>query len=102
MHYIRHTCFLKMGNIYEAMGGDISNISREEASIKCIYSLVDLLKDIGIPNSLTGFGVPLTALEQLTTDGVKQKRLLGRCPMQLTEKDINTIYKNAFAGELAI
>ena len=100
MSYIRPACFSKMGDIYNAMGGDIANITPEEASVKCIFSLVGLLKDIGIPATLAGFDVPLSALEQLTTDGVKQKRLLARCPMQLTEKDIANIYKNAFSGEL--
>src|SRR5476649_1033687 len=100
MNYIRNSCFVKMGRIYQAMGGNTENISAEEASIKCIYSLAELLKDIGIPDSLPGFNVPLSALEQLTTDGVKQKRLLARCPMKLTEKDISNIYASAFSGTL--
>jgi len=100
MSYIRPACFNKMANIYSAMGGDTAGISPEEASVKCIFSLVELLKDIGIPATLAGFNVPLSALEQLTTDGVKQKRLLARCPMPLTEKDISNIYQTAFSGEL--
>lgn len=100
MNYIRNTCFKKMGDIFSAMGGNVTRISPEEASVKCIFSLIDLLKDIGIPNTLAGFGVPLSALEQLTTDGIKQKRLLARCPMPLTEKDIYNIYTTAFSGVL--
>lgn len=100
MNYIRNFCFVKMGRIYQAMGGNTENISAEEASIKCIYSLTELLGDIGIPNSLPGFDIPLSALEQLTADGVKQKRLLARCPMKLTEKDISNIYASAFSGML--
>ncbi|QKJ32638.1 iron-containing alcohol dehydrogenase [Mucilaginibacter mali] len=102
MSYIRSCCFAKMGDIYAAMGGDVSGIGPEEASVKCIFALVNLLRDIGIPPTLAGFNVPASALEQLTADGVKQKRLLARCPMALTETDISNIYKTAFSGELAI
>jgi alcohol dehydrogenase class IV len=100
MKYIRSTCFVKMGVIYEAMGGDVNGMSPEEASFKCIDSFVSLLSDIGIPNTLQGFDIPKSALEQLTIDGAKQKRLLARCPMELNEKDIFAIYDSAFTGNL--
>lgn len=102
MSYIRSCCFAKMGDIYAAMGGDVSGISAEEASVKCIFALVNLLRDIGIPPTLAGFNVPASALEQLTADGVKQKRLLARCPMALTETDISNIYQTAFSGDLSL
>jgi alcohol dehydrogenase class IV len=100
MDYIRPSCFVKMGDIFAAMNGSVTGISPEEASVKCIFSLISLLKDIGIPATLAGFNVPESALEQLTADGVKQKRLLARCPMPLNESDIFNIYKKAFSGHL--
>jgi alcohol dehydrogenase class IV len=100
MSYIRPTCFAKMADIFAAMGGNVNDMSQEEASVKCIFSLVSLLRDIGVPNTLGGFNVPESALEQLTIDSVKQKRLLARCPMQLTATDISNIYKTAFSGQL--
>lgn len=101
MSYIRNACFLKMGNIFKAMGGNTTDMSDEEASVECIRCLIDLLKDIGIPSTLGGFNIPTSALDQLTSDGVKQKRLLARCPMPLTEKDISNIYSSAFLGTIA-
>ncbi|HEY0667118.1 MAG TPA: iron-containing alcohol dehydrogenase [Sphingobacteriaceae bacterium] len=100
MSYIRNACFLKMGNIFRAMGGNTTDMSDEEASVQCIHCLIDLLKDIGIPSTLGGFNIPTSALDQLTSDGVKQKRLLARCPMPLTEKDISNIYSSAFSGTI--
>lgn len=100
MSYIRPACFAKMADIYKAMGGNVNGLSPEEASVKCIYALADLLKKIGIPDKLTGFGIPESALDQLTTDAVKQKRLLARCPMQLTQDDIRNIYEAAFTGQI--
>lgn len=98
MDYIRPACFSKMGDIFAAMNGGLTDITSEEASVKCIFSLISLLNDIGIPATLAGFNVPESALEQLTADGFKQKRLLARCPMPLTETDILNIYKKAFWG----
>lgn len=102
MSYIRQSCFSKMAGIFIAMGGDARDLNEDAASQKCISLLAGLLHDIGIPKTLGGFNVPFSALEQLTTDGVKQKRLLARCPMPLTEADIATIYKTAFTGELVL
>lgn len=99
MRYIRTSCFIKMGYIYEAMGYSLNGISMEEASFKCIEQLSELLTEINIPNTLQGFNIPFSALKPLTKDGVKQKRLLARCPMTLTEEDIYNIYDAAFSGK---
>lgn len=101
MSYIRNSCFVKMGNIFKVMGGNAAGLSDEETSVLCIECLVNLLKDIGIPQTLGGFDIPFSALDQLTMDGVKQKRLLARCPMSLTEQDISNIYRSAFSGTTA-
>jgi len=100
MNYIKKSCQIKMGNIFKAMGGDTNGMRDDEASMRCISSLVDLLKKIGIPATLDGFNIPLSALQQLTCDAVKQTRLLARCPQHLTEEDISNIYQSAFSGEL--
>jgi alcohol dehydrogenase class IV len=100
MKYIRGACFKKMANIYEAMGGDLTGLTLEEASVKCVECLVKLLKDIGIPPTLQGFNIPESALAQLTKDAVAQKRLLARCPMPLSDRDIHSIYQSAFTGKL--
>ncbi len=100
MSYIRNSCFEKMGNIFKAMGGNTIGMSSEEASVKCIYSLSSLLKDIDIPQVLSGFNIPVSALDKLTADGIKQTRLLARCRMKITEQDIYNIYSSAFSGTL--
>ncbi|MBC7759591.1 MAG: iron-containing alcohol dehydrogenase [Phormidesmis sp. FL-bin-119] len=101
LNYIQASCVFKLGKIFEAMGGDIKGMSPAEASVACINSLVSLLCDVGIPQTLGGFNIPESALEQLTTDGTKQTRLLARCPMALTARDISNIYQSAFTGKLS-
>lgn len=102
MDYIRESCEKRMGDILESMGGNRSLLSDEEASIKCVEYLADLVKDVGIPQTLQGFSIPQSALEKLTEDGVKQKRLLARSPMPLNKEDIYNIYEATFHGKLSI
>ncbi|WP_240421452.1 iron-containing alcohol dehydrogenase [Paenibacillus periandrae] len=98
MGYIRSSCTKRMADILQALGGYASYLSEEEASRKCVDELERLVSDVGIPNTLRGFNIPESALESLTEDGVKQKRLLARSPLPLLKEDIRTIYQSAFDG----
>lgn len=98
MSYIRTSCTKRMADILEALGGNKGLLSEEEASYKCVDELIRMVKDVGIPTTLGGFNIPESALEQLTSDGVKQKRILGRSPLPLHEGDIRKIYQSAFDG----
>lgn len=96
--YIRQSCEKRMKDIYDAMGFSSANLSQEEASYRCVAELKRLVEDVNIPSSLKGFNISEDALESLTNDGVKQKRILARSPMPLLKEDIYTIYKAAFDG----
>ena len=101
MGYIRQSCEKRMKDIYDAMGFSSANLSQEEASYKCVAELERLVQDVNIPSTLTGFNIPEDALENLTNDAVKQKRILARSPMPLGKDDIYAIYKAAFDGVVA-
>ena len=101
MGYIRQSCEKRMKDIYDAMGFSSANLSQEEASYKCVAELERLVQDVNIPSTLTGFNIPEDALENLTNDAVKQKRILARSPMPLEKDDIYAIYKAAFDGVVA-
>ena len=96
--YIRKTCADKLNVILHALTGKYHHLDTETGSLKCIEVLASLMEDIGIPQTLGGFNIPLTAATALAKDGIKQKRLLGRCPMELAEEDIFQIYEAAFSG----
>lgn len=98
MSYIRQSCTKRMADILEALGGNSSFMSEEEASYKCVDELKRIVQDVGIPSTLAGFDVPESALDSLTADGVKQKRILARSPLPLGEADIRKIYQSAFDG----
>lgn len=98
MGYIRRSCTKQMADILNALGGNSAYLSEEEASYACVEMLEQLVKDVGVPMTLNGFDVPRTALDQLTEDGVQQKRLLSRSPLPLGREDIRKIYSAAFDG----
>ncbi|PLR83280.1 alcohol dehydrogenase [Bacillus canaveralius] len=100
MGYIRSSCTKRMADILNALGGNSAYLSDEEASYKCVEELEKLVADVGIPQILQGFGIPESALEKLTEDGVKQKRLLARSPLPLDKEDIFKIYQSAYVGKV--
>ncbi|MCM2603254.1 iron-containing alcohol dehydrogenase [Rossellomorea marisflavi] len=100
MGYIRKSCEGRMADVLEAIEGRSNDLSKEEASRKCVEELVRIVRGVGIPQRLSQFDIPESALEELTKDGVKQKRLLARSPMVLEEADIHRIYQAAYDGEV--
>jgi alcohol dehydrogenase class IV len=98
LDYIQHSCHPKIAKIYKAMGGYVTGLSLEEVSEKCISNIKSLLNEVGIPQTLKGFNIPLSALDTLADDAIKQKRLLSRCPMELDRNDIFNIYQASFNG----
>jgi len=100
MNYIQKSCARKMAMILEALGGNISGLSDDKAAATCVEQLAALIKDIGLPVTLAGFNIPATAATSLAEDGIKQKRLLARCPMTLTQENILQIYQSAVSGVL--
>ncbi|MGN7477169.1 iron-containing alcohol dehydrogenase [Solibacillus silvestris] len=101
MEYIRSSCKKRMTDIYGALGYNPLQLSEEEASIKCVEQLRNLVKDVGIPLTLKEFNIEETDLQDLTKDAINQKRLLGRSPMPLLAEDIYSIYKAAYDGTAA-
>ncbi|MDR4938395.1 iron-containing alcohol dehydrogenase [Rossellomorea marisflavi] len=100
MGYIRKSCEGRMAAILEAVKGKSTDLSDEEASKQCVEELVGIVRDVGIPQRLSEFGISESSLDALTRDGVKQKRLLARSPMTLGEEDIRVIYRAAYVGEV--
>lgn len=101
--YIHRSCVGRLSNILGVLNGQTAPL-REGGSdaahqaLACVDRLGALMKEIGIPQTLQDFGIPETALRALAIDGAKQQRLLARCPMELDEEAIYSIYSAAFYG----
>ncbi|PJG85073.1 iron-containing alcohol dehydrogenase [Conservatibacter flavescens] len=98
MKYIAKSCESKLKDIYQAMGFNIGSLSTQEAAIKCIQELEQLVHAVGIANSIQAFNIPESALSTLTAEAMKQTRLLERSPLRLTQEDIYHIYYAAYHG----
>jgi len=57
--------------------------------------LVDLMRDIGIPNGIGGVGFSESDVPDLVPGTMKQQRLLATCPREVTEEDIERILMNS-------
>jgi alcohol dehydrogenase class IV len=55
-------------------------------------ALVDLMRDIGIPNGIGAVGYTESEIPELTLGAMKQQRLLAMCARQVDEEDIASIF----------
>lgn len=86
------TQFEKIGAIDKVEGNHLQRAN------ECVKELNNLCKQIGIPSTLKDFNIPESALKKLANQGIKQKRLLARCPIDLSEENILQIYQKAYQG----
>ncbi len=96
--YILPSCTERLAVVYEALGHSTEGLRIPEAAEKCIDALAALTAAVRIPKTLGGFQIPESAAAALAADGILQKRLLARCPMDLSEQQIHEIYARAFTG----
>ncbi|WP_099156914.1 iron-containing alcohol dehydrogenase [Virgibacillus ndiopensis] len=93
-------CIDKMKNVAKAFSLPINEKSDREIAQQVVRSLQDLIKDVGLPTTLRAYNIQSKDIENLTKNGVKQKRLLNRSPKTLDENSIKQIYTNAYEGVL--
>ncbi|MBP6117259.1 MAG: iron-containing alcohol dehydrogenase [Neisseriaceae bacterium] len=98
MDHIRSACADRLRTAYHAMGFEVAALSAEEASVRCVAALRELVRDVGIAQSLQAYGIEAAAIASLTTDALKQTRLLARSPMLLDEAAVTSIYQAAWQG----
>jgi hydroxyacid-oxoacid transhydrogenase len=60
--------------------------------------LIDLMRDIGIPNGIGAVGYTEADIADLVPGTMKQQRLLSTCARTPTEEDIATIFANSMAN----
>lgn len=63
-----------------------------------VAAMTEMLKRSGLPPSLYAAGVPEGQIELLSSEAMKQTRLLVNNPVELTIDDVRTIYRRAEIG----
>lgn len=67
-----------------------------ETGMAGIQKIKELIRDCGIPATLSELGIPEDAIQQMAKDALKIQRLLKNNPREITEEDAVAIYKAAF------
>jgi hydroxyacid-oxoacid transhydrogenase len=65
---------------------------QNDASEQLPSAVVDLMRDIGIPNGIGAVGYTEADVDDLVPGTMKQQRLLATCPRPVTEEDIAGIF----------
>ncbi len=60
--------------------------------------LVELMRDVGIPNGITAVGYTAADVADLVPGTMKQQRLLATCPKPVTEEDIAGIFTESLTN----
>ncbi len=85
----------KYARIAQAMGEITDGLSDFQAAERLVIRLHRLLADIGIPSKLGACGISADDLPKLVAGGMKQSRLFVPNPRDLTEADVEKIYRSA-------
>ena len=91
-------CSNKLSKLAPIFEIDTQGKNNMEISRDITDKLFDLVKEVGLPESLQHYNIKEKDIKLLTENALKQTRLLARSPLELRETEIEKIYKNALEG----
>ncbi|MCW1927387.1 iron-containing alcohol dehydrogenase [Bhargavaea beijingensis] len=94
------SCISQLVEVSRIIGTHHEDRSNRDNARYVVAELFNLVSDLDLPTKLSDYGISKGDLDQLTDNALKQVRLLGRSPMNLSRQDIYEIYLNAFEGNL--
>ncbi|MDW7673667.1 MAG: iron-containing alcohol dehydrogenase [Bacillota bacterium] len=96
MEYNSLSCLEKFKIIAELLGEQTSDLSIRDSASLAIKSLAQLARDVGIPERLSAFSIPESAIKEMAAAAVKTDRLMANNPRKLSVSEIEKIYQNAY------
>lgn len=96
LNFVKPYVFEKLAKVAEVMKIDTANLSKEQAAEKTIDAIVGMIKDLGLPESISTFGVKKEDIQKLASN-VKDYMVhnLSATPGNLTFEDIVKIYEES-------
>ena len=85
----------KYARIAQAMGEKTAGMPDFQAAERLVLRLHRLLSEVGIPDKLGAYGISAKDLPVLVAGGMKNRRLFVPNPRDLTEEDVEKIYRSA-------
>lgn len=95
MEFNRSTCKNKFAKIADALG--VKGIEKEDEKAKiAVEMIVELSKEVGIPQKLREIGIPKEAIPKMAETALNVKRLIKNNPREVTLNDAIAIYERAY------
>jgi alcohol dehydrogenase len=90
-------CPEKFKKIAELLGENVSGLSEYEAAAKSVQAVKSIIKDLGLPQRMSDYGINDEDIQVMTEECFKNKLMIMNFwnPRDLNEKDIASIYKAA-------
>ncbi|MHA2247869.1 MAG: hydroxyacid-oxoacid transhydrogenase [Candidatus Hodarchaeales archaeon] len=85
----------KLNIVAKLMGENIEGLSLHEGAKKSVTAIIELMKDINIPNGLNTFGVKEDDLPKMAEAALKIQRLLVGNPRPVTKENLERMYRRA-------
>ena len=79
----------------DAMGADLTDKNMEDAGGILADQIINMMRDTGIPNGLSGVGYSMSDLDALTDRSFAQKRLIDNGPLPVTRNDLKELFQDA-------
>ena len=98
MYFNLPSCTDRYAVIAEILG--LSGSTDEELAAAAIRALRKLSERCGIPGDLKSIGIPEEAISRMASAALEVKRLLDNNPRRVTQTDAESIYRNAYNGQL--
>jgi alcohol dehydrogenase class IV len=95
MEFNRPACKIKFAKIADALG--VNGVGKEDEKAKiAVEMIVELSKEVGIPQKLREIGIPKEAIPKMAETALNIKRLIKNNPRKVTLNDAIEIYERAY------
>lgn len=96
MEYNKAVCLARFGDIAQAFGEPVHELTQEQAAERVMVRLRELCRQVDIPKNLSELNIPRDDIEVMAEEAFNVKRLLRNNRRELTLEDIVDIYNEAF------
>ena len=80
----------------EALGAEIEGVNKEPGEILA-DKVIEIMRDTGIPNGLSGVGYSAEDIPRLTEKSWPQKRVIDNAPVKITKEELSGLFRDALA-----
>jgi alcohol dehydrogenase class IV len=80
-----------------ALGADVRSVAPADAGACLSRKLVELMREAGVPNGVSGVGYGEADIDALTRGSVLQKRLVDNAPMPVDDAAMRALFRGALS-----